>query len=1280
MDDVCSSDAAMNDACRKTPTSEVETYLAAVPAFGQTAVVNYVRSMLEANKRVLQSQPSQLETAMRTVCSIPRFSTNEMCTTIDPTTVALLANSLCGQSATLSARCQAGFTEDQVVTALLTAAGGDRQGAVQQLLSSPAPDSSGTSGTTYNLQDSDVTEEIEASTTPQTVTLVTQPPPTVIVGELFRVQVRAEIAGSAVPFRAITAVLGDASLQYQTSESFIAQTSGQPPADQVSQWSELALDPSRLVQYTDREGRATFTLRVTQGVTADFRLYFESGSVKSAKTTVVRLTNPVAELRWEPASSTDFSNVTGYELFKDSSLFTKAKVSYPYVQQIQSKDGTALRQPVLRAYDSLGNPTEPAIGAVQVRFVTDLQTDELRQALSNTALFSDNFQRMRPFEKLKWAMTLLIQGARRLNVVPLPRAQVTACWSPCRALDNQAACAAFVRPDFHAGATGWCEWQAGRCEERDDGQFGQGEDGTCTPSNRRSADDGESQQIQDGGANPKNHVFELDSTGVRSLLAFSDMEFEVRKVGRYRMVVLVDGIPSNYSSIIEFTTADTKSVWYQFRLFLMKFLVVTVACLIMVGNSAWHDSRWVIFSLLISIAACSLSLYAAEGVESIAITLYVVTGVIIAQLSVNLFFNLCRNGRYPKMGKNDQSPRASSFAARRRLAIIAYVQRIFEGLEHRRVAGPHKPLELVISEPVKSVYAKQLEDEQRKQRQKEEKKRRGTLARHDRELKLKIKAEKKDKQFKRYHDAFFYPTRMIIAALVSVFSMLGAFSVCFSLSVQLYDTVLGAAATAIRTAYLSVGKLADLAIANLGTEVFDRDLEPIFDIASVLGTELRSFAVAVQTSFSIAFGVSLIFFFVQTWFGLRSFKSQVLAARKGKWSWNPKRKRMGDAANYVGLTISNAIIIFFFVTFIVTIVVLIFAWGITRAIVFSWELWRFILALVIPIIVNIIFKTVCVYRIITKQNKPYGDRLVYRRAFHMYDVVMVAFRLFTGPITALVRAIMGTGVALLTLPFMDRSPIPGWIERYTLLDMGSQAFHAMVVTHHRMSNPIHNVAVEIWAHATFARRGAGSGGNDDDEYGNYKDRPDAGSRHEAALAGEIAEGLPASDAWIDDPKYEAGHKRYVELAANAAERLRVSHETWTACEWGSRKRAEGAAACVKQGLGPMRWHLAAMLIRCPWLREYRVHATMEEREAAKKKRGKKSKYKAGDEEVAAVAGGAGEESSKMEPAVGLGAERESAVALEVGPETPEAPLLPTAPAQQQGAGMQEAKGVAVVHG
>lgn len=96
------------------------------------------------------------------------------------------------------------------------------------------------------------------------------------------------------------------------------------------------------------------------------------------------------------------------------------------------------------------------------------------------------------------------------------------------------------------------------------------------------------------------------------------------------------------------------------------------------------------------------------------------------------------------------------------------------------------------------------------------------------------------------------------------------------------------------------------------------------------------------------------------------------------------------------------------------------------------------------------------------------------------------------------------------------------------------------------------------------------------------------------------------------------------------------------------------------------------------LREYRVHATMEEREAAKEKRGKKSKYKAGDEEVAAVAGGTGEESSKMEPAVGLGAEKESAVALEVGPETPEAPLLPTAPAQQQNAGMQEAKGVAVV--
>ena len=360
---------------------------------------------------------------------------------------------------------------------------------------------------------------------------------------------------------------------------------------------------------------------------------------------------------------------------------------------------------------------------------------------------------------------------------------------------------------------------------------------------------------------------------------------------------------------------------------------------------------------------------------------------------------------------------------------------------------------------------------------------------------------------------------------------------------------------------MGAGKLSDLARQQLGQELFDDELVSIFDIGTTLGSELSKFAIAVDGSFTTGFVFSILVFIFQTWYGMRSFKKQVLAARRGKMDWDPKRAKMADAANYVGLTISNAIIIFFFVTIIITLVVLAFAWHITRAIIFHPDLWKnFLIPMIVPIVVNIILKKIFVYKIITSQSKPMGDRLLLRRAFHAYDLVMVVFRLFTGPITALVRAIMGFGVALITLPFMDRSPIPGWVERYLLLDMGSQAFHAMILMHSRLSNPVMNVAIELWSHATFRRI------NDQNAA--------VPLRHESALGKEDNAGVASTDDWIGDDRYAAGHRLYVELTSHAL-RPFTPKEQWVETRGG------------RKGLGPMRWHLAVMLIRCPWLRRYR---------------------------------------------------------------------------------------------
>ena len=167
---------------------------------------------------------------------------------------------------------------------------------------------------------------------------------------------------------------------------------------------------------------------------------------------------------------------------------------------------------------------------------------------------------------------------------------------------------------------------------------------------------------------------------------------------------------------------------------------------------------------------------------------------------------------------------------------------------------------------------------------------------------------------------------------------------------------------------------------------------------------------------------------------------------------------------------------------------------------------------------------------------------------------MIVFRLFTGPITALVRLIMGIGIAFATLPRMDVSPLPGWFERYLLLDMGSKGFHSMVLLYHRMCNPVHNVALELWWDATFRRL---SGVHDT-------------GRHEAVMD---TNGAISSADWTTDPKYAAGHQLYVQM-------VQQGRSFTPAAQWvgDAEKRVN---VDKMHAVGPQRWHLTVMLIREP---------------------------------------------------------------------------------------------------
>ena len=223
--------------------------------------------------------------------------------------------------------------------------------------------------------------------------------------------------------------------------------------------------------------------------------------------------------------------------------------------------------------------------------------------------------------------------------------------------------------------------------------------------------------------------------------------------------------------------------------------------------------------------------------------------------------------------------------------------------------------------------------------------------------------------------------------------MFTAFFMCLRLQQSLYALVLRLAATSIQTMYLGINKITEQAKKVLGQEIFDDELLSVYDITRVLGDEMRNFALAVQGSFTFAFVLTFIIFLAQAFWMQKAFKTKVLNARRGKFDFAVKKHRVADAVNYVGVTISNAVIIFLVFSIVLTLVALVFAWHVTRNILFSHYIWtRIIIPMLIPIIINVVLKKIWVYKIITNQGGPMGDRILRRRWFHMCVIRLLACR------------------------------------------------------------------------------------------------------------------------------------------------------------------------------------------------------------------------------------------------------------------------------------------------
>ena len=150
--------------------------------------------------------------------------------------------------------------------------------------------------------DNPTTATITATTVPNTIMLMSQPPSKILIGDIFQIVVLGILGdGSGLPRATITTNITQStnveSLDKTSVESMINlfgnQDMGIDILSQLYRQHRVALDSSRAKGITDSMGIAKMNLKIRAGKSGYYALLFESGATKSLPTNNFYLQNPV---------------------------------------------------------------------------------------------------------------------------------------------------------------------------------------------------------------------------------------------------------------------------------------------------------------------------------------------------------------------------------------------------------------------------------------------------------------------------------------------------------------------------------------------------------------------------------------------------------------------------------------------------------------------------------------------------------------------------------------------------------------------------------------------------------------------------------------------------------------------------------------------------------------------------------------------------------------------------------------------------------------------------
>mmetsp|Transcript_23746 Transcript_23746/g.26923 ORF Transcript_23746/g.26923 Transcript_23746/m.26923 type:complete len:513 (+) Transcript_23746:807-2345(+) len=297
-------------------------------------------------------------------------------------------------------------------------------------------------------------------------------------------------------------------------------------------------------------------------------------------------------------------------------------------------------------------------------------------------------------------------------------------------------------------------------------------------------------------------------------------------------------------------------------------------------------------------------------------------------------------------------------------------------------------------------------------------------------------------------DAFYYPTRILTVIAMSVIGVIYIYLRLLSWLYHLKEAVLGIKTTANVVALEYLQRVSEIVWSSLhGSASPSNDqISPMVDTAKLLGVVLDEFYHALRISFTLAATISMIIFGLSMLDLLYNFRQRVLRARKGSHDYVPLKVSVRNSVYYAGIQISNAILCYLLIFFIIGVAFMVPIWGVTRDIIWYYRI--VLLILIATKVANYIVS----YGMLMHMSSTREIR--HRRGFALYEMYQFYLVLFTGIITALIRIIIWLGVSMISLMRLTECLFPAWIYKIINLDTGNKSYLACVELYHCCNHPI----------------------------------------------------------------------------------------------------------------------------------------------------------------------------------------------------------------------------------